>query len=79
MVCGIFVCLCKALLLNAFLSGCISHIPGIPHVVSQRKRSPSSASSRETPAKKKMMDEYVKTKTDVEMQDVMSMQGKCFL
>ena len=66
-----------SLLLNRLLYGFISHIPCIPHVVLQGKRSPSSASSGETPAKKRTMDEYVKMKTDVEMQDAISMQDKC--
>ena len=64
---------CKAVFLNPCLNGYISHIPGILHVVLQRKRSQSSASAGETPAKKKTMDEVVKMKTDVES----SVQGKC--
>ena len=58
----------------------ILHIPWILHVVLQRKRSRSSASSGDIPshpAEKRKIDEYMKMKMDLERQDMKSMHTKC--
>ena len=56
------------------------HFPCILNVVLNRRRSRSSASSGEilcSPDEKRTMDEYMKMKMDLEVQDMKSMRGEC--